>query len=141
MTNLVVNIQTGAKYDVYVGRGSPFGNRYTHKTLDDTIAEVQVESRQEAIRRFEEDLIADPLMMARVRLELRGKRLGCWCAPYPCHATVLAHYANLPLAEEPLPPCRVGCARCIKVFNVLGVVGYNNWRSWNHYVDPPAECP
>lgn len=137
----VVNVQHGSKYDVYVGRGSPFGNRYTHKMLDLTLAEVQVATREEAISRFEDDLLADPLMMARVCLELRGKKLGCWCAPYPCHAAILAHYANLPLPEEPLPPCRAGCSRCAIVFNTLGVGGYNNWRTWRYYADPPEECP
>ena len=25
---------------------------------------------------------------------LRGKRLGCWCVPLPCHAQVLAELAD-----------------------------------------------
>ena len=32
--------------------------------------------------------------MARVRDELSGKRLGCFCAPLPCHGDVLAEIAN-----------------------------------------------
>jgi hypothetical protein len=26
--------------------------------------------------------------------ELRGKRLGCWCAPHPCHGDLLKGLAN-----------------------------------------------
>jgi hypothetical protein len=26
--------------------------------------------------------------------ELRGKKLGCWCKPGPCHGDVLAELAN-----------------------------------------------
>jgi hypothetical protein len=26
--------------------------------------------------------------------ELRGRRLGCWCAPAPCHAAVIAELAD-----------------------------------------------
>ena len=26
--------------------------------------------------------------------ELRGRRLGCWCAPEPCHAAVIAELAD-----------------------------------------------
>jgi Domain of unknown function (DUF4326) len=25
---------------------------------------------------------------------LRGKRLGCWCKPLPCHADILAEFAD-----------------------------------------------
>lgn len=93
----VVNIRSGLPFDEYVGRGSPFGNKYTHLPLDETQAEVQVATRQEAVERFEDDLLADPELMARVRRDLRGKVLGCYCdEPLPCHARVLAHYANAP---------------------------------------------
>ena len=26
--------------------------------------------------------------------DLRGRRLGCWCAPLPCHAMVIAELAD-----------------------------------------------
>jgi hypothetical protein len=32
--------------------------------------------------------------MAQIKKELRGKILGCWCAPLPCHADILAEVAN-----------------------------------------------
>ena len=32
--------------------------------------------------------------------DLRGKRLGCWCVPLPCHAEVIAE-----IADAASPPC------------------------------------
>ena len=46
------------------------------------------------IRKFECWLLANPQLLERVRRELGGKVLGCWCAPQACHADVLARLAN-----------------------------------------------
>lgn len=35
---------------------------------------------------------------------LRGKRLGCWCAPKRCHGEVLAEMADRGLSPIPVPP-------------------------------------
>jgi len=46
--------------------------------------------RGTVIRRYEvEHLPNRPALLAAVS-ELRGKALGCWCAPEPCHGDVLA---------------------------------------------------
>ena len=37
---------------------------------------------------------AKPELIARAKVELRGKTLGCWCAPKPCHGDVLLEIAN-----------------------------------------------
>jgi hypothetical protein len=42
------------------------------------------------LRKFE----SDPDVKRRLREELRGKDLVCWCAPQRCHADVLLKYAN-----------------------------------------------
>lgn len=81
-----------APYDVYVGRPSDFGNPFSHK--DGTLAEHRVATREEAISRYEAWLMAQPALVERVKRELRGKVLACWCAPLPCHADVLARVAN-----------------------------------------------
>jgi hypothetical protein len=95
LKRLVVNLSTGAKYDVYVGRGSIWGNPFTHLPLGQTLATVQVATREEAIDRYEDWLLnRQPFLMSRLH-ELRGKVLACHCAPALCHATVLARYANL----------------------------------------------
>jgi hypothetical protein len=35
-----------------------------------------------------------PELIERARRELKGKRLGCYCAPKPCHGDVLARVAE-----------------------------------------------
>ena len=81
------------KYDVYIGRPSPFGNPFTH-LAGGTLAQFRVASREEAIARYEAWLIGQPELVARVKAELRGKVLGCWCSPKSCHGDVLARIAN-----------------------------------------------
>ncbi len=85
-------------YDVLVGRPSKWGNPYSH--LDDTLARFRVSSRDEAIQRYEEWIKTQPELMAALP-ELRGKVLGCFCAPRPCHGEVLLRLAN-PAAETSL---------------------------------------
>jgi Domain of unknown function (DUF4326) len=79
-------------FDVYIGRPSKWGNPFTHK--DGTLAEYKVSSREEAVQAYEEWLLKQPELIAMVKQELRGKILGCWCAPLACHGDVLARLAN-----------------------------------------------
>ena len=88
----VVNVRNGASCDVYVGRGSIWGNPFSH-LAESKFEVIRVASRAEAIAKYEYYLLASPNLMEQLPA-LRGKRLGCWCAPYPCHAEVLARYAN-----------------------------------------------
>ena len=83
------------RYDVYVGRGrgSRWGNPF--KSPRDG-------SRDEVIAKYERWLVRQPELMAALP-ELRGKVLGCWCAPKPCHADVLLRLANAPLPTVPAP--------------------------------------
>lgn len=79
------------KYDVYIGRPSKWGNLYSHK--DGTLAAYKVSSRQEAIDKFEEWLLSNEQLLQDLH-ELKGKVLGCWCYPMPCHGDVLVKLAN-----------------------------------------------
>jgi Domain of unknown function (DUF4326) len=81
---LVVHVKRAA-YDVYVGRPSPFGNPFVIGRDGD---------RGTVIRKYRAWLLAQPALVERVRRELAGKVLGCWCAPLPCHGDVLADVAN-----------------------------------------------
>ncbi len=79
-------------YDVYIGRGrdpktgvrGPWGNPFAIGRDGD---------RAEVIERYERYLLESPDLLARLR-ELKGKTLGCWCAPQPCHGDVLARHAD-----------------------------------------------
>lgn len=79
-------------YDIYVGRPSIYGNPFSHK--EGTTAQFKVSSREEAVSKFEEWLLNNPELVAKVKLELKNKVLGCWCAPLACHADILARVAN-----------------------------------------------
>jgi hypothetical protein len=82
-------------YDVYVGRGrgSRWGNPFK-AGRDGT--------REEVIAKYEQWLLTQPELIAALP-ELRGKVLGCWCAPKACHADVLLRLANAPLCATPPP--------------------------------------
>lgn len=76
-------------FDIYIGREVPemgiaaskWGNPYV--MADDTDLE-----RQRALDSYRSWVVAQPQLMAALE-ELRGQRLGCWCAPKPCHGDVL----------------------------------------------------
>jgi hypothetical protein len=76
---------------VYVGRrtrgwpASPWGNPY-RPGPDGTLAEV--------LARYEHEHLASRPDLLAMLPELRGKVLGCWCHPKPCHADVLARLAD-----------------------------------------------
>jgi hypothetical protein len=79
-------------YDVYIGRPSSWGNPFSDKPK--SLAEVKVDSREEAIACYEKWLKRNPEMIERAKRELRGKVLGCWCSPKACHGDILARIAN-----------------------------------------------
>lgn len=90
MNNLVVHCKR-KQYDVYIGRGSIWGNPFSHR--QGTAARFVVGSRKEAIDSYEAYLLDNDELMARL-VELKGKVLGCWCSPLTCHGDVLVKYAN-----------------------------------------------
>ena len=85
-----------SRYDVYIGRPSKWGNPFV-VGHDGT--------RGEVIAKFRAHLLAQPDLVEACHRELRGKVLGCWCAPRACHGDVLAEVADgvfqlpLPLAK------------------------------------------
>lgn len=78
-------------YDVYIGRGSKWGNPFSHR--EGTLAQYVVKSRSEAIKKYEEYLLQNDELMSSLQ-ELKGKTLGCWCKPKTCHGDILAKYAD-----------------------------------------------
>ena len=70
---------------VYVGRGSPFGNPFR----------IGVDGRRDqVIAKFERWLETQPELIEKIKRELRGKDLVCFCAPSYCHAEILMEIAN-----------------------------------------------
>jgi hypothetical protein len=72
-------------YDVYIGRPGQWGNPFK------LVNEVD---RGEVIAKYEAWLKDRPELIARAKRDLRGKVLGCWCAPRACHGDVLSAIAN-----------------------------------------------
>ena len=93
----LINIKTGAPYDVLIGRPSIWGNPYSH--LDGTLAIYRVATREEAVNRYREHLINSPDLLRRLP-ELQGKTLGCWCLPKLCHGLVILEFLNRARIKE-----------------------------------------
>jgi len=74
------------KYDVYIGRPSKWGNPFSH--LEKSEAKYRVGSRDGAVDRYREWIVENRDLMESLE-ELRGKILGCWCAPKRCHGDIL----------------------------------------------------
>ena len=64
--------------DVYIGRPSPLGNPFRGRG---------------AVSLFERHLRERPDLLA-ILPSLRGKTLGCWCKPKPCHGDVIARLVD-----------------------------------------------
>ncbi len=88
---LVVHCQK-EPYDVYIGRGSKWGNPFSHK--HSKWAEVTVDSREEAIECYKNWITFRPDLIEAAKKELKGKVLGCFCDPLDCHGHVLVKIAN-----------------------------------------------
>ena len=66
-------------FDVYIGRPSKWGNPFVMGKDG---------RRDQVIEKYEAWLKTQPGLLAALP-ELRGKVLGCWCAPNACHGDVL----------------------------------------------------
>jgi len=91
-TTRVVNIRKEA-YDVYIGwegkgQGGYFGN---------PIRLNPGEARGSTLEKFKEyfynRLQTDPQFSKRIET-LKGKTLGCFCKPNPCHGDIIKEYLD-----------------------------------------------
>ncbi|GGQ75501.1 DUF4326 domain-containing protein [Couchioplanes azureus] len=79
---------------VYVGRAMTRGGwRLAESPFACPYRPGRDGSREEVVARYREYLLARPDLLALLP-DLRGRRLGCWCAPLPCHAEVIAELAD-----------------------------------------------
>lgn len=92
----VVNKDKNEAYDVYIGRGTPWGNPYAVGFGNSP--DEEPDDRLEAIRKFEYDFergyLKGGAAFKQNLLLLKGKRLGCHCKPLPCHGDILAKFLN-----------------------------------------------
>jgi hypothetical protein len=105
-------------YDVYIGRGKDpntqawgeWGNRFSHlDSASPTV--VKVHSVEEAIEAYRQELwqrIRGGKLSLEKLAALKGQRLGCWCAPGPCHGEVLTAAADWAAARLATPQVTAG---------------------------------
>jgi hypothetical protein len=80
---------------LYVGRPMYQGGWTLHgHPLANPFKIGQDGTAEEVVQRYRRWVLHRPRLAAQLR-ELRGRRLGCWCAEgQPCHARVLAELAD-----------------------------------------------
>jgi hypothetical protein len=78
------------QYDVLIDRTTKWGN--SHRIGPDG-------TREEVIQKYREWVVTQPHLMSSLH-ELRGKRLGCWCSPLPCHGNVLVDLVKDHFGED-----------------------------------------
>jgi hypothetical protein len=75
--------------DVYIGRPSKWGNPF----------EIGKDgARQDVVSKYRAWIQTQPQLIEALP-SLRGKALGCWCAPRECHGDVLKELADSSLSE------------------------------------------
>ena len=69
---------------MYIGRPGKWGNPF----------EIGKDgTRHDVVRKYRAWVIKQPVFMSSLH-ELKGKTLGCWCAPRAYHGDVLIELAN-----------------------------------------------
>ncbi len=88
-TTKIINKDKGEEYDIYIGRGTPWGNPYAigdnGMTREDVIEKYKLY--------FKETYINNPSKLKELK-SLKNKRLGCHCKPAACHGDVIAEFLN-----------------------------------------------
>ena len=97
MKTTVVNKNSSA-FDVYIGRPSLYGNPFAIGP-DGT--------RKQVLQKFQQyfdDRMARDTAYRKAVLDLKGKRLGCFCKPRACHGDIYVAYlepVTTPLWQQP----------------------------------------
>lgn len=97
----VVNIHE-SDFDVYIGRTQDGGHMENtkienHGWLGNPFVVVEDGSRDQVIELFRElfyDRIEQDEEFRKAVKSLKGKRLGCFCAPKACHGDVVKEYLD-----------------------------------------------
>lgn len=88
-TTRVVNKDRHEEFDVYIGRGTPWGNPFTIGDRGMDRAAVI-----DAYRSYFKSKFVDDPAGRHAIASLKGKILGCHCKPAACHGDVIAEYLN-----------------------------------------------
>lgn len=68
-------------YDVYIGRPSEYGNQFIIGKDG---------NREEVIEKYRQWLYSQTDLIAKMKIELKDKILGCWCKPEnKCHGDII----------------------------------------------------
>lgn len=81
--------------DEYIGRGTHWGNPWSHKPSKYHVEHVA--TAEEAVRRYEPYIrqrLNESADLRRMLWALKGHRLVCYCKPGPCHGDVLVKLIN-----------------------------------------------
>lgn len=96
----VINIKRDMDREhFYVGRGSVFGNPFSHK--ESKVVKEKTNTREEAVRAYYNFIIQNKVLLENAK-ELYGKTLGCFCHGKMCHADVLALIADCAHIGQPI---------------------------------------
>ena len=85
-------------FDVYIGRPGKWGNPFWFTKYPVPGFAHQERTREESIALFRNWIMTKPELLRDLK-DLKGKVLGCWCSPKPCHGDVLVELANEQIPE------------------------------------------
>jgi hypothetical protein len=86
MATTIVNKYHKLPFDEYIGRGSKWGNPFSH--MEGTKAKFKVATREEAIQNYRQWILRQPELLLSLH-ELKDKTLACFCKPAACHGDVI----------------------------------------------------
>ena len=92
MNTKVVNLKK-EKYDVYIGRAGHGQDGYFGNPFVLSAGQSRGASIDKYRAHFYDRLKTDTEFRIKIH-ELKGKTLGCFCKPNPCHGDVIAEYLN-----------------------------------------------
>jgi hypothetical protein len=84
-----------SQYDVYIGRGSIWGNPFVMGNNSDAERQRVIDAYRV---HFTKQMASGVITIAMLK-QLDGKRLGCFCAPKPCHGDVIAEAVAKAVSE------------------------------------------
>ncbi len=135
----VANLHKNEPFDIYIGRAkqggtNSFGNPYPIQKDNPNATREAVVSKLETLLLEGTDPFAQEL---RKNLhKLKGKVMGCFCAPALCHGHVYAHHALSLVGNEPLPIGGNVERLTSKVAEVLQELQSEQWVSHSRYPLP-----